>query len=189
MIIVEDGSGKADANSYASAADGDAYHAKHLYSSPWTSADPERKEIALQMATNVLDSVVDWNGSRSSSEQALDWPRTGASTPDEADASLYSFGYGTGYFGAAFIASDIVPQKIKDATCELARNLLSNDRTQESDTKGIKSTGIGQGALSTVFDASDRPGILTEFLRAMIRPYGSYSATNQRVTIPVFRSA
>ena len=35
-LIKEDGSGLANANSYASAADGDAYHDGHFYASTWT---------------------------------------------------------------------------------------------------------------------------------------------------------
>ena len=33
----EDGTGRADANAYANAADGDAYFAGHLYASAWTA--------------------------------------------------------------------------------------------------------------------------------------------------------
>ena len=37
-LVKEDGSGKADANSYADVADGDAYFEGHLYGSAWTAA-------------------------------------------------------------------------------------------------------------------------------------------------------
>ena len=37
-LIKEDGTGKSDANAYADAADGDAYHEGHLYASAWTGA-------------------------------------------------------------------------------------------------------------------------------------------------------
>ena len=36
-LIKETGAGLVDANSYASAADGDAYHDGHLYATAWTS--------------------------------------------------------------------------------------------------------------------------------------------------------
>ena len=35
-LVKEDGTGLANANAYASAADGDAYHAGHLYATAWT---------------------------------------------------------------------------------------------------------------------------------------------------------
>ena len=37
-LIKEDGSGKADANSYADVAEADAYFEGHMYASAWTAA-------------------------------------------------------------------------------------------------------------------------------------------------------
>ena len=42
-LIKEDGTGRADANSYASVADGNAYHDGHLYASAWTGAGDDQK--------------------------------------------------------------------------------------------------------------------------------------------------
>ena len=57
VLNKEDGSGKADANTYALVADGDAYHESHLYASAWTAAATGNKEKALVMATRLLDAV------------------------------------------------------------------------------------------------------------------------------------
>jgi len=54
--------GAADANSYATVADADAYHEGHLYASAWTSASNTTKEQALVMATRWLDAQVRWAG-------------------------------------------------------------------------------------------------------------------------------
>ena len=54
-LIKEDGTGKVDANSYATAADGDAYHDGHLYATAWTGATLANKEKALVMATRLID--------------------------------------------------------------------------------------------------------------------------------------
>ena len=61
-LIKEDGTGKVDANSYASAADGDAYHEGHLYASAWTGATLANKEKALVMATRLIDGEYQFNG-------------------------------------------------------------------------------------------------------------------------------
>jgi hypothetical protein len=45
-LIKEDGTGLVDANSYASAPDGDAYHDGHLYATAWTGATLANKEKA-----------------------------------------------------------------------------------------------------------------------------------------------
>src|SRR5438046_10234283 len=81
-LIKEDGSGKVDANSYANAADGDAYHDGHLYASAWAAATTGNKEKALVMATRLIDTQFQFNGWRSHDEQALQWPRDHCPDPD-----------------------------------------------------------------------------------------------------------
>ena len=61
-LIKEDGTGKVDANSYASAADGDAYHNGHLYATAWTGATTPNKEKALVMAIRLIDGEDQFNG-------------------------------------------------------------------------------------------------------------------------------
>jgi hypothetical protein len=72
-LIKEDGTGLANANAYASAADGDAYHAGHLYATAWTGATGDQKAAALVMATRLIDGQYQFNGLRSQSGQALQW--------------------------------------------------------------------------------------------------------------------
>jgi len=61
-LIKEDGTGLADANSYASVADGDAYHAGHLYATAWTAATDVQKAVALVMASRLIDAEWQFNG-------------------------------------------------------------------------------------------------------------------------------
>ena len=42
-LIKEDGTGKADANSYADLTDANAYHDGHLYATAWTAATDASK--------------------------------------------------------------------------------------------------------------------------------------------------
>ena len=74
-LILEDGSALVDANSYASVADGDAYHAAHLYATAWTGATADKKATALVMATRLIDAECGFLGFRKSNAQALQWPR------------------------------------------------------------------------------------------------------------------
>ena len=67
VLVKEDGTGLVNANSYASAADGDTYHAGHYYGSAWTGATTGNKEIALVMATRLIVPeeqlrAAGWNG-------------------------------------------------------------------------------------------------------------------------------
>ena len=69
-IIKEDGTGKPTATTYALVADGDDYHAGHLYATAWNAATSEQKGIALVMATRVIDSEYQFNGFRAGFAQA-----------------------------------------------------------------------------------------------------------------------
>lgn len=90
-LIVEDGTGKSDAESYESVANGDIYWANRssdpLFLS-WDGAGEPGKEEALRVSTQEVDAENEpfWKGEKGSSLQALDWPRFNA-----FDSSGYSF--------------------------------------------------------------------------------------------------
>jgi hypothetical protein len=156
------------ADSYVSVSDADAYHATHLYSTDWTSATTANKEIALKMATRILDEKVDWTGTKGTSAQALAWGRVGV-TDD---------GYS--------VSSTIVPQPIKNATAEFARNLISNDLTGDAQGKGLTSLEVGSIKLN--FDKTDTAGVLTSIVQEMLRGWGNIHARAKFGTVSVVRS-
>ena len=86
VVVKEDGSGRADANSYAAVAEADAFFEGHLYASAWTGATAGNKSAALVMATRLIDSQFQFNGSRTNEGQALQWPRAGCLDPDRRSA-------------------------------------------------------------------------------------------------------
>lgn len=79
-MIVEDGTGRADADSYCSVAAADAYNAAAGNAS-WATAQQAAKEAALVRATIALDGY-SFVGTRLTGLQTLEWPRTGAVTRD-----------------------------------------------------------------------------------------------------------
>ena len=97
-LIKEDGTGKVDANSYATAADGDAYHDGHLYATAWTGATLANKEKALVMATRLIDGEYQFNGFKRSDAQALQWPRERCDDPDRSVVGIVA-GVLSGSFG------------------------------------------------------------------------------------------
>ncbi len=123
----------ASANSYCTIAEADTYHETHLYADDWNDADDTQRCQALQMATRLLDTWFDWAGSPVGSTQALLWPRVGTVGPN---------GYA--------LASDVVPVLIKNATAELARQLIASNRTadSETETQGLKSLTAGPVSLT-----------------------------------------
>lgn len=71
MLIIEDGTGKADAESYATAAELVIYARKYGVTVP---ADEAEQEALLRRAA-VLMNAMTWKGSRANADQALAWPR------------------------------------------------------------------------------------------------------------------
>jgi hypothetical protein len=159
VLIKEDGTGRADANSYANAADGDAYHDGHLYAATWTAASAANKEKALVFATRLIDSQYQFNGFKANSAQALQWPRE-----DCHDADADGWAGGT-------LSETAVPKAVADATCELARELLIVDRTAAPVGEGIVATWTDVSG--TKYDKRDTRPIISHVAQAMLAKYGS----------------
>src|SRR4051812_39496625 len=179
-LIKEDGTGKVDANSYASAVDGDAYYDGHLYATAWTAASTGNKEKALVFATRLIDSQFQFNGWKAHDEQALQWPRERCQDPDKGlpiTVLLLASG--------SYVDFDVVPKAVVNATCEMARELLIADRTAAPAGEGIASlhTGhtdaAGSGATGasdnsiTVYSKPDTRPITSRVAQAMLAKYGS----------------
>jgi len=127
-LIVEDGTGKDDAESYISVTDADTYNTAHENDAVWDAAETADKEKALRLAAQYLDSnyARRWLGYRANADQALAWPRAGVTDID---------GYA--------IESDELPQKLKDAQVEMAvrsanGTSLTPDLTAPGDIKRKK---------------------------------------------------
>lgn len=78
-LIVEDGTGLDDAESYVSVAEADTYHTARGAETTWTDADSDLKEQALRKATEYIDSTFGGRlrSARSypDTPQALEFPR------------------------------------------------------------------------------------------------------------------
>lgn len=165
VLVKEDGTGKADANSYAEAADGDAYFEGHLYATAWTAATDEKKAAALAMATRLIDAEYQFNGFKAHDAQALQWPRE--KCPD-VDASVVSVSV-LGWVGDNYVEPDLVPSAVVQATCEMARELLIVDRTAAPPGEGIDTnTNLG-----TKYSKSDTRPIISHVAQAMLSKFGA----------------
>lgn len=160
VLTKEDGSGLANANSYANVADADAYHEGHLYATTWTSATADKKAAALVMASRLIDSLFQFRGVRTTAAQALQWPREDCPDPD-ANADIV---------GQRFVLSNVVPKAVADATCETARALIIEDRTANPLGEGLKFSGIGD--LQQSFDRNDRRPMVPHLAIAMLNKFG-----------------
>ncbi len=164
MALVLDATvGGSASNSYLTRPEADAYHDSHLYASTWNALTTTRKEMALVMATRVLDDEVEWFGSKASTGQALRWPRYGVAGRDSG-GEVYDTFYGYS------IDSTIIPQWLKNATAELARCLVEQDRT--ADAGLLEFSHVEIGPLSLTKDQSKAQDVLPESVKAMVKWYG-----------------
>lgn len=74
-LVVEDGTGLTNANSFVSVADADTYLADRGRTA-WAALTTQQKEAALINATDFLNAAFGWVGYRNTATQALAWPRT-----------------------------------------------------------------------------------------------------------------
>jgi hypothetical protein len=75
-LVVENGTGIANANTYVSEADSETLLQAHPKADQWCAASTNEKEIALRAATMYLDRRFRFYGNTSGTVQALQWPRT-----------------------------------------------------------------------------------------------------------------
>jgi len=154
-MIVEDGTAKDNANSYCSVDDANTYHEKRLHTDDWDNAITSTKEMALMWATRLLDDLIDWDGWKYTTTQALRWPRTGVVDLDGDD-----------------IDHTQIPDFLKNATAEFARCLIAEDRTADPDTKGFKRIVVGSGDVDIAVDKYDRKRTIPPSVWLMVRHYG-----------------
>lgn len=111
-LIVEDGTAKADAESYVSVAEASAYHAARGNAAWAALASDTVREQLLRKATDYMLQYYRsmWKGLRSTVTQALDWPRANV---ELSDMGTY-YGYG------AIVANNVVPLEIRTACADLA---------------------------------------------------------------------
>lgn len=121
-MVVENGTGLSNSNSYVSEAEADAYVLLRLVPD-WANLTVERKEASLVAATDYIEATYRqaFKGHRMGQTQALSWPREDA------------------YVDGFEVARNIVPDGVKKAAIELA--ILHSQGVPllpDSITRGIK---------------------------------------------------
>ena len=154
LLVKENGSGLANANAYANAADADAYHEGHLYATAWVGATAEQKDAALVMATRLIDAEYQFGGVKATFAQALQWPRAECRSPDDEDE----------------LPSNAVPKAVRDATCEQARELLIVDRTAAPEGEGLKY--FFEASSQKGYDKNDKRPVISGVAQSLLAKLG-----------------
>lgn len=135
--------GSAEANSYISVEEADAYFEARFFSGEgWSGLTTDQKTSRLLQATLVLDRL-QFIGEPASLTQSLAWPRR----------SIHEIGYFSHLLSALGkpIAPDEVPAAIKYAQTELALIIFDEEGTIfESSATPVKSETLGKFSISYV---------------------------------------
>jgi hypothetical protein len=128
-IVVEDGTNVTGANSYISLADAKTYF-NNRGDQTFDALTPDKMGACLVRGASAMDYWLNgrWRGRRANQIQALDWPRIGMIDSD-------------GYC----VPKNTIPQKLKNAQCEIAKIESSTPfiQTQVSNQNTLKLQAIG----------------------------------------------
>lgn len=133
-LIVEDGTGILNSESYIGVADADTYWAARG-NDLWAPLTDTEKEEALRRGTDymVANFRFRWAGYRQFLAQALDWPRVYVPVTD------ISFGYGP---YPTYVPFGTVPEAVKQACAEIAYRAAAGELDEDLE-QGLKSAKIG----------------------------------------------
>ena len=115
-MVVEDGTGIQNANSYVTIEYADSYF-QARNSSGWSSLTTAIKESALIQVTDFIDNIFQWYGKKEFENQSLRFPRKNL----------------TDYEGAEIKG---VPDCLKQAVCDAAIITLKSELFQSSEVNG-----------------------------------------------------
>lgn len=138
---------------------------------PWNDGGEEDQQKALMMATRLLDTWFDWFGFVNATDQALLWPRDGV----------------TGQNGYE-LPTDEIPQRIVEATTELARQLLAGDRLSDSDIESNKLRALKAGPVELEFGGSVMAKPIPDAVMVMASIYGTLRSRYGVGTVHLYRA-
>lgn len=159
-LVVEDGTGKPDAESYISVVDALAYLTSRG-DVVFSAAAQAAQEAALRNATDYMVSVYRyrWAGYRYTLGQALDWPRETVPVLD------YAFGYGP---YPTYYPYDAVPVPVQQACADLAVRALSGPLMP--DIQRIKKS-VKIGPLAVEYDTAQPATTTLVAVGTKLAPY------------------
>lgn len=170
-IVVEDGTGKADANSYVTLDEANAFFDTVPTTNTWSTKTDDQKNRLCIAATRMLDGCFSWFGFKINATMALQWPRNLAKDPNQYSGVFYR---NPQTFLGQYYDPAKVPAKIKESTCQLILSILdpTDDRTGDRAGIGIDSFEIYEG-VKVKFDAKYSRPVIPDFVSTMLLDFGN----------------
>jgi hypothetical protein len=153
-------------NSYATLSEANTYMetVRSDDEKTWLKQTDSTRERLLILATRLIDDHWIFLGTKTGTDQSLQWPRNSVAVD--------------GKFAAAatltYLDSDIIPSWLQNATAELARICVDTDPTADPDGAGLRQ--VGMSGLVVTFNEKDRmaSGVMKTPVYGIIRKYGTY---------------
>lgn len=170
-LIVEDGTGLADAESFASVAEATEYHAARGNAAWAALASDTLREQLLRKATDYMEAIyrTQWAGTRTKATQALSWPRYDVPLPDVLALGDVQ----------QFVEWTIVPKPVKNACAELALRAITADLAPDI---GRQKSSVKVGPIDVTYDDASAPFTRFRAVDNMVAVYmGNSGGLNLRV--------
>jgi len=147
VLVIEDGSGKANSNSYVTEAELTTYATDRGVT--LTAADDAAKAILLIQAMDYIESL-NFKGDKATESQALQWPRVGVMIDgyyvdsDEIPELLKqaqmenAIGIDSGVNPLANVPRETIKEKVGDIEVEYSSGALSQTYLKAAETKAAK---------------------------------------------------
>jgi hypothetical protein len=156
-LVIEDGSGMSNANTYVSLADANTYFSMRLYADNWLNASVDSQVKALVTSAFTLDKGFIWRGNKYIRLSNLMWPRTWVVDPDNTQAFFPQI------TRPNYLPANQIPMRVIRAQMELALRCLGQFATTQltgnspfSD-QPLTKLSLGQGALEIDMEPTPQP--------------------------------
>lgn len=152
-LVVEDGTGLSNAESFISVAAASTRHTA-LGNAAWAAAANDTvREQALRRATAYMEQAYRrrWLGIRAHEEQALSWPRA-------VDVLVDDY----------LLDTDIIPAEVKNACADLALRALAEDLSPDLERAVVREK---VGPIETEYDRASPQSKRFRAVDAMLAPY------------------
>jgi hypothetical protein len=138
--------------------DAEDYFAIDPNATAFLALDDADTEAYLAWASRILDQKTRWRGSKTVETSGLRWPRTGVTDKD-----------------GNVVGRNVVPQPVKDATCELARFLMDYNPAQGQGSDNLKRIAVDVVEIEYQEGTGqyDWPSLISQILR----PLGTFSGS------------
>jgi len=166
-LIIEDGSGKSDAEAYISVTDASTYFTNRGNTSWDAIATDALREAYLRQSTDYMTQMyrARWEGMRYTEDQALDWPRL------DVYRDRWPF------------PTDEVPIEVQNACAELALKASSGELAPDL-TQGVIREKVD--VIEVEYDKSSPQYTRYRSIDAMLSPY--LSATSSGACVGLIRT-